>query len=100
MMRLTRRFRPSVISMVWLVFVFFFNDPAPTEIYTLSLHDALPICGTRLPSLLAQADHRGRPDPARLRAGAGFRSGPGSRPRPAPPRAGPGLAAGHGWSGV
>src|SRR5438105_15949699 len=25
-------------------FLFFFNDPAPTEIYTLSLHDALPIC--------------------------------------------------------
>src|SRR3990167_6971476 len=24
--------------------VFFFNDPAPTEISTLSLHDALPIC--------------------------------------------------------
>src|SRR5205814_6893792 len=24
--------------------VFFFNDPAPPEIYTLSLHDALPIC--------------------------------------------------------
>src|SRR5438034_2746641 len=23
---------------------FFFNDPSPTEIYTLSLHDALPIC--------------------------------------------------------
>src|SRR3712207_7790755 len=23
---------------------FFFNDPAPTEIYTLPLHDALPIC--------------------------------------------------------
>src|SRR5262249_60434701 len=23
--------------------VFFFNDPATTEIYTLSLHDALPI---------------------------------------------------------
>src|SRR5438093_7635207 len=27
----------------FLVFVFF-NDPATTEIYTLSLHDALPIC--------------------------------------------------------
>src|SRR5438034_2562764 len=27
-----------------LFFVFFFNDPATTEIYTLSLHDALPIC--------------------------------------------------------
>src|SRR5690348_18333830 len=23
----------------------YFNDPAPTEIYTLSLHDALPISG-------------------------------------------------------
>src|SRR3712207_7787689 len=25
--------------------LFFFNDTATTEIYTLSLHDALPICG-------------------------------------------------------
>src|SRR3712207_7179959 len=25
--------------------VFFFNDTATTEIYTLSRHDALPICG-------------------------------------------------------
>src|SRR3712207_9432901 len=31
-----------------LVFVFF-NDTATTEIYTLSLHDALPISGRRLP---------------------------------------------------
>src|SRR2546422_4370590 len=30
------------------VFVFFFfNDTATTEIYTLSLHDALPICDQR-----------------------------------------------------
>src|SRR6266851_9505184 len=37
---------------------FFFNDTATTEIYTLSLHDALPICspsnsvpaGTKIPS--------------------------------------------------
>src|SRR5439155_19439693 len=30
--------------------LFFFNDPATTEIYTLSLHDALPISGRpRLP---------------------------------------------------
>src|SRR3712207_6996409 len=27
--------------------VFFFNDTATTEIYTLSLHDALPISATR-----------------------------------------------------
>src|SRR3712207_7213631 len=26
---------------------FFFNDTATTEIYTLSLHDALPICAAR-----------------------------------------------------
>src|SRR5260370_37371594 len=28
----------------WCPYVFFFNDTATTEIYTLSLHDALPIC--------------------------------------------------------
>src|SRR5256885_7690523 len=28
-------------------FFFFFNDTATTEIYTLSLHDALPISGWR-----------------------------------------------------
>ena len=27
----------------YVVFFFFFNDTATTEIYTLSLHDALPI---------------------------------------------------------
>src|SRR5437016_7448557 len=33
--------------------VCFFNAPAPTEIYTLSLHDALPISTRRpLPSML------------------------------------------------
>src|SRR6266496_6477234 len=34
-----------VTSFLFLVFVFFFffNDTATTEIYTLSLHDALPI---------------------------------------------------------
>src|ERR1039458_10851652 len=30
-------------------FVFFFNDTATTEIYTLSLHDALPISKTSSP---------------------------------------------------
>jgi len=28
---------------MFVVFFFFFNDTATTEIYTLSLHDALPI---------------------------------------------------------
>ena len=30
--------------------VFFFNDTATTEIYTLSLHDALPILSCHLPN--------------------------------------------------
>src|SRR5205823_12557583 len=30
-------------STAFVLFSFFFNDPATTEIYTLSLHDALPI---------------------------------------------------------
>ena len=32
-------------SDLFFLFVFFFNDTATTEIYTLSLHDALPIFG-------------------------------------------------------
>src|SRR5256885_17217262 len=40
-------------------FFFFFNDTATTEIYTLSLHDALPICrgcrtGTRPEHLIRE----------------------------------------------
>src|SRR2546426_6885225 len=36
---------------------FFFNDTATTEIYTLSLHDALPICGSgRLEIALPEVD--------------------------------------------
>src|SRR2546430_5261017 len=55
-----------------LSFFFFFNDTATTEIYTLSLHDALPI------SRPAQNYPRVRPDcrsrHARLGGGAWFRS--------------------------
>src|SRR5439155_22629352 len=35
-------FALSIVST--LFFLFFFHDTATTEIYTLSLHDALPIC--------------------------------------------------------
>src|SRR5258708_16229959 len=38
----SRTTRPDVLSLF-----FFFNDTATTEIYTLSLHDALPICARR-----------------------------------------------------
>src|SRR3712207_7110529 len=40
-----------------MFFFFFFNDTATTEIYTLSLHDALPICGEG--GDLVPVDHAG-----------------------------------------
>src|SRR3989442_7960945 len=53
--------------------IYFFNDTAPTEIYALSLHDALPISGARVRAVgRAHADRhkrRGR-DPAHLPATA------------------------------
>src|SRR2546430_13617124 len=49
------------VSLASVPLFFFFNDTATTEIYTLSLHDALPIC--RSP----------------MRGSASFVSGPFSR---------------------
>src|SRR2546430_10272595 len=46
---------------VMCLFFFFFNDTATTEIYTLSLHDALPI------SLRSVRRSRARAAPARAR---------------------------------
>src|SRR3712207_7749996 len=43
-----------------MLFCFFFNDTATTEIYTLSLHDALPIWPRRRPARPgADRDERG-----------------------------------------
>src|SRR3712207_8012922 len=49
--------------------LFFFNDTATTEIYTLSLHDALPICCPRGAGSPRRRDGRGEaaPSPARWR---------------------------------
>src|SRR5438067_7364931 len=48
---------------------FFFDDPATPEIYTLSLHDALPISSpmvhTRFRSCPGESDRRGRRSPPR-----------------------------------
>src|SRR5882724_1339052 len=35
-----------MLRLYLFLYIFFFNDTATTEIYTLSLHDALPISGT------------------------------------------------------
>src|SRR3712207_8403363 len=46
---------------------FFFNDTATTEIYTLSLHDALPI--SSLPALTGRSrGHERHSDPGRVEA--------------------------------
>src|SRR2546430_4324657 len=45
-------------------FFFFFNDTATTEIYTLSLHDALPIfkaASDAKPYPTGEGDHQGTP---------------------------------------
>src|SRR5256885_2076008 len=55
------------------LFFFFFNDTATTEIYTLSLHDALPISAAGL--------LRGDPSPR-----GGARDRPGVRGRAPPAR--------------
>src|SRR2546426_12424649 len=39
--------------LVFFSLFFFFNDTATTEIYTLSLHDALPICADHGPQRTA-----------------------------------------------
>src|SRR2546428_3351172 len=51
---------------------FFFNDTATTEIYTLSLHDALPICSTSAFTVSSRRPRRWRtavaiPSPSRIR---------------------------------
>src|SRR2546422_8073260 len=63
----------SLPSDLLFFFFFFFNDTATTEIYTLSLHDALPILSAR-----------GRPDAW----------SPGSSPRAVPGHPGP---PSHSW---
>src|SRR3989441_3820936 len=72
----------TFISVPLLFFFFFFNDTATTEIYTLSLHDALPIYARdpRLPygcGDAGRADHLGAPTRAApLQGEARFRLGP------------------------
>src|SRR3712207_8821090 len=64
-----------------MVSFFFFNDTPTTEIYTLSLHDALPIWSARRAAARAGARPRRRARP------------PARRPPGAPRPPGPGLRA-------
>src|SRR2546426_7386661 len=71
---------------MYVLYFFFFNDTATTEIYTLSLHDALPISGQatgRATAVGRRAQTRGR-GTSRPRRGAAQACGR------APPRGGAG----------
>src|SRR5471030_3515921 len=58
-----------------ICFFFFFNDTATTEIYTLSLHDALPISDAPVQSALGKSLTRVRVERVLLaRAGGHVRS--------------------------
>src|SRR4051794_41985265 len=64
-----------LLSLIRFLSFFFFNDTATTEIYTLSLHDALPISTPRcshhmrqLPPTPGDGALAGGLDPARPRA--------------------------------
>src|SRR2546427_12587219 len=82
------------------LFFFFFNDTATTEIYTLSLHDALPILPAHRPQRPRSAQPRVlrpldlAPDPvAVLAQGPGSGTQPAHRlQRPAPAQAPDGSA--------
>src|SRR3712207_7266713 len=63
------------------VFIFL-NDTATTEIYTLSLHDALPISSSGCGSTRPAPPARGRPPSARPRPGPG-RTAPAAPAAPA-----------------
>src|SRR2546422_10024403 len=90
----------TLISIPNLVFLFFFNDTATTEIYTLSLHDALPILpgaaarrredrSARRAAAAGEREGADGPEPTAVdgvaraagRAGPPARAGPGHQPR-------------------
>src|SRR5256885_16251928 len=83
---------------------FFFNDTATTEIYTLSLHDALPIAGAgrapaalRLPRAPRRIVQVPQPDGADLEHLAVPLPQPGRRLRPHPGRH---AGARQGWQEI
>src|SRR5260370_9765827 len=53
-------------------FCFFFNDTATTEIYTLSLHDALPISRRSSSSALCRAASRVGMNPSKVNRSVGI----------------------------
>src|SRR3712207_9313440 len=70
----------AIVLERWCVSVVFFNDTATTEIYTLSLHDALPISARLRDARLRRAGRR-RVGRARTRAAGALGAVPGAGAR-------------------
>src|SRR6478672_3881505 len=94
-----------------MLFFFFFNDTATTEIYTLSLHDALPIfnvsrlglsrpqvlqitcgnrtirCGSRQGRLDRAGPFHGRVEKGQMSSASRMKSTPSNEATPAPRKA-------------
>src|SRR5947208_13598635 len=71
-----------VLQLLLLAFFFFFNDTATTEIYTLSLHDALPISRSHSGRSTAAPSWRSRrPNRAALHHSCRRAARPSARPR-------------------
>src|SRR5438874_13339787 len=72
-----------VSLLICFSFIFFFTDTATTEIYTLSLHDALPICDwwcSRPPAVIRNDRLPGKAQSRSARGGGAWR-GRGRRNR-------------------
>src|SRR5256886_13370073 len=69
------------------MFFFFFNDTATTEIYTLSLHDALPIYGARERHAAAGGEPARAYERSHHAGRMGRADGPDRRDRRLPPSA-------------
>src|SRR6266853_3058135 len=69
------QFMEKIDDLVLLLVFFFFNDTATTEIYTLSLHDALPI-----------SVQKGLPTPRQCSAAASMASSASVASCPCPPQ--------------
>src|SRR5256884_653529 len=70
------------IKKLFIIFFFFFNDTATTEIYTLSLHDALPIFRDVYPAGSPRSLARAAPRLSKIRPAS---SGSRTRSRQAAP---------------
>src|SRR2546426_9758400 len=66
---------PSHTVSLFISLFFFFNDTATTEIYTLSLHDALPISPGSTPGTASGTSPWARPDRATTSSSCGMTRG-------------------------